>query len=97
MVVRESPTDLIVRPMLSLSFRGVNRARAHPTSERVTDNFTPGKLNQLQVELKEHSVGPLRFGFEGTCGIEKRLLELLEEAFHPFGYPNLELKAKERE
>ena len=96
-LVRELPNDSSIKLFINDSWKSQTpidlQGYLADTISSIT-NLTAGKLNQLQVELKEHSVGPLRFGFEGTCGSEKRLREVLEEVFHPFDYSNLELNPK---
>jgi hypothetical protein len=99
-VVTDLTNDLSIKLFINNSWksqtpRELQRYLADTISS--VSDLSAGKLNEFQVELKEHSVGPLRFGFEGTCEGEKKLHELLTEAFRPFGYSNLELKAKKRD
>jgi hypothetical protein len=95
--VRELPDDSSIKLFINNSWKSQTPKELHSYIADTLSSlsaFSPAKLNQFQAELREHSVGPLRLGIEGTCGGEKKLHELLNEIFRPFGYSNLELKAK---
>lgn len=99
-LARELPNDSSIKLFINNSWKSQIPKELHSylaDSISSVSVFSAGRLDQLVVELKKHSIGPLRFVSEGTCGSENKLHKLLNDIFHPFGYSNLELKAKERE
>ena len=95
--VRELPGDASSKLFISTSWKSQTPKELHRyLSDTISSVsvFSAEKLDQFLVELKKHSIGPLRVVSEGTCKSETKLHKRLEEIFHPFGYSNIKLKLK---